>query len=494
MTLIEHRADLNAASTSDQVNLRGHTPLHRAALRTNPASVQLLAAKGASVNAITANGITAQHIAVQKGSLAIVLILTAFGARHTKDARGNGVAQYAEALDDTHRGQIMAILRKWGDNSIYRPDLVRFQSSGEFSRFFNGHGNLDLPAMLCWAAAKGRRCVVEYALDMSALEGSGLVNTKDQSGWAALHHAAWGGEHTIIQRLLQAGAAVNGLTTNHRWTPLLLAAEKGRRRAVQVLLEHQADILARTHRDSTALDLAAEGQHTKTLRVLIEEIRNPKFMETIKDTERRKLATIEYHKAQGIGGNDETVPESEVAMHQPLWNSGNTDLFSGAFDGTMFSTSRTHLHMVQSPTYDRLINTWNTFFEFHEKDRRVKVAILDTGFDPKHRDWENPRALRFRNNQPESDSREARQLDRIKEFRDFCGDDNKVEERDGVDVDGHGTQVTGIILRLAPRADVYVARICEGDKNRGVPPQLQAAGQITSNNGPKPAAVAANRQ
>lgn len=36
------------------------------------------------------------------------------------------------------------------------------------------------------------------------------------------------------------------------------------------------------------------------------------------------------------------------------------------------------------------------------------------------------------------------------------------------DLDGHGTQVAELILRLAPRSELYMARICEGDINRGM--------------------------
>lgn len=37
------------------------------------------------------------------------------------------------------------------------------------------------------------------------------------------------------------------------------------------------------------------------------------------------------------------------------------------------------------------------------------------------------------------------------------------------DLDGHGTQVTELILRLAPRSELCIARICEGDINCGMP-------------------------
>lgn len=35
------------------------------------------------------------------------------------------------------------------------------------------------------------------------------------------------------------------------------------------------------------------------------------------------------------------------------------------------------------------------------------------------------------------------------------------------DLDGHGTQVAELILRIAPRSELYIARICEGEINRG---------------------------
>ncbi|GAW11383.1 hypothetical protein ANO14919_007270 [Xylariales sp. No.14919] len=496
LVLIEHQADLNAASTSEQMDLRGHTPLHRAALRGNLAAVQLLVGKGASVNAVTANGITSQQIAVQKESLTIVLALTASAENsQTRDAHGNDVFHYAQAQGEPRRGQIMDILNKWGDKSSCKSGFLRCQRSGELSQFFDTQGYLDLHAMLCWGAAKGRRAVVEYVLDMSRWGHLDLVNAKDQSGWTALHHAAWGGESYIAQRLLETGAMVDSLTTNKRWTPLLLAVERGRRRTVRALLDHKADILAKTHNEMTALDMASESHHKKTLQILIGEIRDTEFAKTIKDPQRRALAMIECQKAEAIWkeANEETsqtIEEITNSTSEIGAKPSDNSLFSGAFDGTMFSLSQTGPEMVQSRTYNQLINTWDEFFEFQERDRRVKVAILDTGFDSKHRDWDNPRALRFKNNKPESDPRDVKQRDRVKEFRDFCGNDDGLES-DGVDLDGHGTQVTGIILRLAPRADIYVARICQGDKNRGLPASRHVAGSSISSTNPQPAAVAA---
>ncbi|KAI1367979.1 ankyrin [Xylaria arbuscula] len=496
LMLIERRGDLNAASTAKATDLRGQTPLHRATFRENLSAVQLLAGKGVSINAVTANGMTAQQIAIQKGPLGIVQVLTASAEdSDNRDAHGHDVTQYTQMLDEPRRSQVMEILTKWGDKSRYKSDFLRCQRSGELSRFFDAQGNLDLVTMLCWSAAKGRRAVVEYVLDMSHLEHLELVNAKDRTGWTALHHAASGGESNIVQRLLETGAVIDVLTMNRRWTPLLLAAEKGRRRTVQMLLSHKADIFAKTHHGITALDLASEGGHRKTLQVLLDELQGIKLANTRTDPQRWRLAMLELEKVEAMKkkADEETsqVAEEIIDTMPLIGVKPNPNiLFNGAFDGNMFSASHTGPDLVQSKTYNQLIKTWDEFFEFHEKDRRVNIAVLDTGFDPTHRDWDNPRALRFKNNQPESDPCDVKQRNRIKEFRDFCGSSDG-KAHDGIDLDGHGTQVAGIILRLAPRADVYIARICEGDRNRGLPTHLQAEPSNTKSTGPQPAAVAA---
>ena len=130
--------------------------------------------------------------------------------------------------------------------------------------------------------------------------------------------------------------------------------------------------------------------------------------------------------------------------------------------------------LTQPRTFDDLNRTWDNRFEFKEGnkfkegDEIVKIAILDTGIDLEHEDLRNPRAKSFQKGQPVAAKGETPQIKRIKGWKNFCGDENNVDENNVQDLDGHGTQVAGIILRLAPRADLYIARICEGDVNFGL--------------------------
>jgi subtilisin family serine protease len=115
-----------------------------------------------------------------------------------------------------------------------------------------------------------------------------------------------------------------------------------------------------------------------------------------------------------------------------------------------------------------LLNVWD-HFDFKEKhDRPIKVAVLDTGLDIHHPNFKNPRVTRFLGGNPVwASDHEPSQYDRIKACEDFTGDGPLRGKDEMKDLDGHGTQVTELILRIAPRSEVYVARICEGDINRG---------------------------
>jgi hypothetical protein len=117
---------------------------------------------------------------------------------------------------------------------------------------------------------------------------------------------------------------------------------------------------------------------------------------------------------------------------------------------------------------------------FKEADTRVKVAVLDTGVCLSHPDFKYPRAKMFKDGSPVPADGEPSQRERIQACQNFCPrpGDNTVHKivddltEDEVsktidDLDGHGTHVAGIILRLAPRAVLYIARVCNGDPKAG---------------------------
>ena len=82
---------------------------------------------------------------------------------------------------------------------------------------------------------------------------------------------------------------------------------------------------------------------------------------------------------------------------------------------------------------------------------RVKVAILDTGASL------DPIIIK------------ERYSGRIAEYRTWC--DTPVSESGreilhGEDADGHGTQITSVLLDVAPQCRVYIAKIFESRMNK----------------------------
>jgi subtilisin family serine protease len=79
---------------------------------------------------------------------------------------------------------------------------------------------------------------------------------------------------------------------------------------------------------------------------------------------------------------------------------------------------------------------------------KVRIAVLDTGVEKSLR-RKTSEFIRQRGKQ-------------IKDGRSFVVNDKGEQIPWNNDVNGHGTHVTGLLLRVAPRAEIYVARILRG--------------------------------
>jgi uncharacterized protein len=85
-----------------------------------------------------------------------------------------------------------------------------------------------------------------------------LAKAWDQSGWTALHLAAFGGSGEATALLLQHGAIIDARArTRFRTTPLHAALLNGQYRTARLLLERGADVHARQASGGTCLHEAA---------------------------------------------------------------------------------------------------------------------------------------------------------------------------------------------------------------------------------------------
>ena len=118
-----------------------------------------------------------------------------------------------------------------------------------------------------------------------------------------------------------------------------------------------------------------------------------------------------------------------------------------------FSDSR-RVHVLNVDSSDKASDSWIAEFCRNRKGtfpagiaeglKKVKIAIIDTGLDGEHpsvlENWTNPNFhTRYKN---------------------FLSDDSsEISEIDPEDTCGHGTYVAGIILQLAPDAELCIARV-----------------------------------
>ena len=131
-----------------------------------------------------------------------------------------------------------------------------------------------------WAAERGHWSIIKLLIKAG-------VNVRGDAGGVALHAAASEGQVDSILVLLDNGTNID--STPHKYpgiTALMKAADRGHLRAVQTLLERNADTEIISEEGFTAIGLAMMRKHTK-------------IVETIESfRERRGLPRISNEVAQ----------------------------------------------------------------------------------------------------------------------------------------------------------------------------------------------------
>ena len=100
------------------------------------------------------------------------------------------------------------------------------------------------------------------------LAGDEAANARDGDGNSPLHHAAWNSQLSAMQLLLDHDADIN-LQSDQLWTPLHWATRNGRAQSVGWLLDHGAKVDVPAHLGHTALHLAAKYNYRVTLALLL---------------------------------------------------------------------------------------------------------------------------------------------------------------------------------------------------------------------------------
>eukprot|EP01132_Coremiostelium_polycephalum_P000045 gene45-65_t len=107
---------------------------------------------------------------------------------------------------------------------------------------------------------------------VALIEGSLIskINTQDNYGRTALHHAAAWGRSEVVAYLLSQGMEVNALD-NHQVTALHVAAESGRAEVLKLLIEAGGKVDAKDQSGKTLLHLAVANEQQEVVAYLLSQ-------------------------------------------------------------------------------------------------------------------------------------------------------------------------------------------------------------------------------
>lgn len=225
----------------------GQTPLLWATDNGHTAVVEDLLERGVILDAIDEFGQTPLIMAAIKGYLAISKLLLVNGASPdlTTDgippiiwAAGNGQKDLVELLL-AHGVSIECRDEDWGHTPLAR------------------------------AANQGNKAIVQFLLEKGA-----DIESKGDNGLTPLLWAAWEGHEAVIRVLLDHNANIKAKDEKYNRTALAWAAREAKvsvsEAVVQLLIDRGADMESQSDNEQTALELAAERGRKGVVKVLLD--------------------------------------------------------------------------------------------------------------------------------------------------------------------------------------------------------------------------------
>jgi|GEM_PF-5877967 len=210
----------------------GWTPLHAATAAYENGKVEMHLQDGMAVNARSANGQTALHLAAEHGSYGALAILLKYKADpNIKDSQGRTPIQSAVGWNRQMVDELLA-------------------------------AKAEIPNVLV-ATVAGRADLVKRFVEAD----KAAVSARARTGDTALHLAAINGHTKVAEILLAHGADVNAIDGKSKLTPLHRAATYAPREFVALLLAHKADPNAKSWDGRTPKDFAVERRDNEIIRL-----------------------------------------------------------------------------------------------------------------------------------------------------------------------------------------------------------------------------------
>jgi ankyrin repeat protein len=209
------------------------------------AVVQYFLDRGAAINASGSDGTTALMHASLAGRTAVVQLLIDRKANiNARSNRGKTALMFAS---EAGRNDVVQFLVRRKDTNVHpRDDMGR--------------------TALAWASLGGRRGLEEFSRK-NGLEFSTEVGFRLGGLWKA--NKTNGGRWVApVRILIENGGAEVDARDVHGYTPLILAAARGQRDLIQLLVQKGANTSARNNLGATAFDVALEGGHHELVQIL----------------------------------------------------------------------------------------------------------------------------------------------------------------------------------------------------------------------------------
>ncbi len=330
------KTQLRAGAGNDTPGTDGRTPLMYAVMTAGVPVMRELIAAGANVNAATADGVTALHIAAY--DLEKTRLLLNHGANANAATR-DGETPLLVAADHHGASPVVALLLAKGAAANARIPGGAFSGVTALERaarnadpalmkllLSNGARMADSPAVARYAAyGHCRECL------WLALDGGAAVNTASGRR-SALQDAAGFGDLEIVRMLVEKGADINA-ADRRRYTALMRAAlsyEPGAAGVVEYLLARGAAVVPKNETGDSALSLALRFGETDVAAMLRQAgapepktaVRVPPPLESnsVKDAVARSLPLLQrigepVRKLDGCTTcHNHTLPAMAVAM------------------------------------------------------------------------------------------------------------------------------------------------------------------------------------
>ncbi|KAF4451363.1 ankyrin repeat domain-containing protein [Fusarium austroafricanum] len=442
--LIGKGADVNSQS-DEKTNTR--SAIHVAAQMESPDIILTLLLNGADPKLRTTAGNTPLHLAVESGCASAAALLLFHGASPTvTNEMGASPRTLAEGL-------------RQGDHKRFKHIFECASKEGDFGNFFDRHVKPDAPieivAAIHWATEHNLDRAIAYLthIDSHAMEA------KSPRGWHPLHRAARSGYEKCVLVLLDHGAETD-CTTKTGWTPLMMAAEKGHKKILKILLDHGASRTAKNENGDTAWKIARHCGHRLPMLLSVKHVAPSEI-----DREEKESGGMDTLAPPQEGPSCRTPSPGPKDTREDV---GELYALTDAKPDEGSATTPDNSEYFES-FLKTLEKTWYNQIQWHPDDDvedpskdhtgPVKIAILDTGIDLDHQDFRQCAKRRTKVG-AKYGSKEKTQRERIKAYKNFTGG----PEDDVADDNGHGTHIAGLIMAIAPRAEIYIAKVSASPK------------------------------